>query len=175
MFQYIELSHQGVYGIRSIPNVDARGGFLRILEIQNLPTEFVPCELSLATNIASGTLRGMHYQKSGMAEAKTISCISGKIFDVGVDLRKHSQSYLKSICVELGPQSEFQGLYLPSGYAHGYLSLEDNSQLIYAMDKPFSSNDASGYLWNDKAFEIPWPTPPRLISEKDLSWEEFKG
>ena len=174
MFQYVELSHQGVFGIRSIPNVDARGEFLRILEIQNLREQFVPCEISLAMNIASGTLRGMHFQKGENSEAKTISCISGKVFDVGVDLRQNSQSYLRSICVELGPKCEYQGLFLPSGYAHGYLSLEDNSQLIYTMDKPFSLIDASGYLWNDKAFDIPWPISPKLISDKDLSWAEFK-
>ena len=174
MFKYVELSHQGVYGIRSIPNTDSRGMFLRVLEVANLAEEFEPCEISLATNISSGTLRGMHFQKGALAESKVISCISGRIFDVGVDLRETSPSYLNSVCVELGPKSEFQGLLLPSGYAHGYMCLEDNSQIIYVMDKPYSSSSASGYRWDDKTFDINWPISPKYISDKDMNWEVFK-
>jgi dTDP-4-dehydrorhamnose 3,5-epimerase len=174
MFECVELAHQGVYGIHSIPNTDSRGMFLRVLEVAKLAEEFKPCEISLATNQSSGTLRGMHFQKETFAESKIISCISGRIFDVGLDLRENSPSYLKAICVELGPKSEFQGLFLPAGYAHGYISLEDDSQIIYIMDKPYSPSSASGYRWNDKAFEIPWPISPKYISDKDMSWEEFK-
>ena len=89
-------------------------------------------------------------------------------------MRENSPSYLNSVCVELGPNSEFQGLLLPSGYAHGYMSLEDNSQIIYVMDKPYSSSSASGYRWDDKAFDITWPISPKYISDKDMNWEDFK-
>lgn len=173
MFEYVGLSHLGVLGIQSKPSTDSRGDFLRLLDIPALPDDFKPSEVSLATNLKAGTLRGMHFQKGEMAEAKVIFCIAGKIFDACVDMRTNSQSYLKTICIELGPTSEFQGLVLPAGYAHGYVSLEDQSNLIYLMDKPYSRSHSSGYLWNDRAFDIPWPITPTSISEQDKSWEAF--
>jgi len=174
VIEYVKLSHSGVLGIRSIPSKDSRGDFLRVLDIAAIQEKFEPSEISIATNMKAGTLRGMHYQTGDMAEAKMIFCLSGKVFDVGVDLRTNSQSYLSAICMELGPTCEFQGLFLPANYAHGYVTLQDQSKLIYVMDKPYSPNQSSGYMWNDNAFQIPWPIAPTLISEKDQCWKAFR-
>jgi dTDP-4-dehydrorhamnose 3,5-epimerase len=122
----------------------------------------------------SFTLRGLHYQKFPFSETKIIQCISGKVFDVILDMRKESSEYGKHITLEIGPSSEFQGLVVPSGCAHGYMTLEANSTLIYFMDNIYSAENSCGVLWNDQNLKIKWPFMPAVISKQDSKWPELE-
>ena len=104
------------------------------------------------------------------SETKIIQCIGGKVFDVIVDLRKESNTYFKHTSLEIGPSSEYQGLVVPSGCAHGYMTLEANSTLIYFMDNVYSAESSCGVLWDDPSLKIEWPSKPSVISKQDLEW-----
>ena len=104
------------------------------------------------------------------SENKVIQCVSGKVFDLILDLRKDSSTYKKHIEIEIGPECEYQGLFIPAGCAHGYLTLEPNSTLIYFMDKAYSPENSKGIRWNDSRLLINWPCQPTLVSQQDLQW-----
>lgn len=170
----VPLKIDGSFGLKSKSVSDARGDLVRIWESSLISTEFNLKQASIVTNPVSFTLRGLHYQKSPYSETKIIQCISGKVFDVVLDLRKESNSYGKYITLEVGPRSEYQGLVVPSGCAHGYLTLEANSTLIYFMDNLYSAENSCGILWSDPNLEIKWPYKPVFVSKKDLSWPLFQ-
>ena len=169
----IPLSIEGVFGLVTLSNVDKRGNLTRLLEENFILNAFNIKQISITNNPAKFTLRGMHYQKSPYPENKIIYCISGKIFEVVLDLRNNSQTYGKHLTVETGTTSEFQGLVVPLGCAHGYMTLEPNSSLIYFIDNIYSAESAKGILWNDPNLNIKWPSKPSIISERDLSWPLF--
>ena len=104
------------------------------------------------------------------SENKIVECISGKVFDVVVDLRMESHTYGKHLEIEIGPLESHIGLFIPAGFAHGYLTLETDSTLIYFMDKEYSAENSAGLLWRDPNLSINWPFEPSLISERDLQW-----
>lgn len=149
---------------------DERGTFTRVWESNNVFDNFNLSQASIVTNPKAGTLRGLHYQNEPYVETKIIQCTSGKIFDVIVDLRPSSKTKFKYTSIELGPECEFQGLIVPKGYAHGYITLKPNSSIIYFMDAPFSSEHAMGLRWNDPQLNIPWPIEPTVVSKIDTSW-----
>jgi len=160
----------GAFSIKSDPNSDSRGSMQRIWQSVSELSDFSIKEVSRVTNPRKFTLRGLHLQEGNSAENKIVFCTFGRVFDVGVDLRKDSPTYLKHFSIEIGPTSKFQGVLIPAGFAHGYLTLERKSDLIYLMDKPYNPQQASGALWSDPAFGIQWPRKPKLLSEKDSSW-----
>lgn len=165
------LGISGVYGIASLPFIDDRGSFSRIWEDFDeveLASDFK--HISISKNISIGTTRGLHYQEAPNDETKVVTCIAGLIFDVIVDLRESSGSFGKYLAVNLGPESDFQGLYIPNGFAHGFQTLESNSTLLYMMNKPYSPESACGIRWDDSYLGISWPLEPRVISEKDRNW-----
>ena len=168
--EFIPLEIKGVFGLKMPSYSDSRGTLRRIFDSNSNPTEFNISQSSYVSNPLSLTLRGLHFQKGAHSENKFVHCISGRIFDVLVDLRKESGTYLKHISVELGPQSKFSGLFVPKQFAHGYLTLESNSNLVYFMDKDYSQDFSSGYSWNDSKLGISWPTQPEYISEQDQNW-----
>jgi dTDP-4-dehydrorhamnose 3,5-epimerase len=131
-------------------------------------------QVSSVKNPSSGTLRGLHYQSDEFSENKVIQCISGKAFDVLVDLRKNSPTYKMHIELEIGPECAYQGIFIPSGCAHGYLTLEPNTNFIYFMDQVYSHAHTKGILWNDSKLAINWPKNPALISKQDLQWPELR-
>lgn len=149
---------------------DERGRFIRVWESNNVFDNFNLIQASIVTNPIAGTLRGLHYQSEPYAETKIIQCTSGKIFDVIVDLRRSSKTRFKYTSIELGPECEFQGLIVPKGYAHGYITLKPNSSIIYFMDAPFSAEHARGLRWNDPKLNILWPIEPTQVSKLDTSW-----
>ena len=158
------------YLIKSTQQKDSRGSMQRIWEsMENLP-DFEIKGVSWVSNPKKYTLRGLHFQLGEFAETKLVFCTSGSVFDVGVDLRRESSTYLNHFGFEIGPDHEFQGILLPKGFAHGYLTLSRNSNLVYLMDRPYSPKDSSGINWSDKSLGIRWPKKPKVMSVKDGSW-----
>jgi len=117
-------------------------------------------------------MRGMHYQEPPYEEVKLVRCTKGKIFDVIIDLRKNSTTFKKWISVELSAENH-KIIYVPEGFAHGFQTLEDNTEVFYQMSQFYNPDSARGVKWDDKAFNIKWPLKPTLLSEKDQSYEDF--
>jgi dTDP-4-dehydrorhamnose 3,5-epimerase len=173
LIKSVPLKIEGSFGLVSKSVSDTRGTLTRIWENSLISNEFRLKQASIVGNPMSFTLRGLHYQKFPFSETKIIQCISGKVFDVILDMRKESSEYGKHITLEIGPSSEYQGLVVPSGCAHGYMTLEVNSTLIYFMDNIYSTENSCGVLWNDQNLKIEWPQKPVLVSENDLAWPLF--
>ena len=119
------------------------------------------------------TLRGLHYQADPHGEPKVVHCVRGRVFDVAVDLRPQSPTFRRWTGIELGPDTG-RMLYIPPGCAHGYLTLEPDSDLIYLMGAAYQPGSARGLRWNDPAVAIPWPHHPRLMSDRDASFPDWQ-
>jgi len=167
---------EGVVLIGRTPSRDERGYFARMYCEKEFKEAGI-CEKFVQTNICfnpkKGTLRGLHYQLDKQ-EDKLVSCVRGKIWDVCVDLRWDSPTYKKYVAYELSEENH-RMLYVPKGCAHGYLTLEDNSQLIYMMSEFYIPGNDAGYRYDDPTFGIDWPIECALtISEKDKNLPYFK-
>jgi dTDP-4-dehydrorhamnose 3,5-epimerase len=121
---------------------------------------------NLSLNKRRGTFRGMHFQISPHQEVKLVRCTAGSIYDVIIDLRKDSFSFLKWIGVELSASNRLM-LYVPEGFAHGFQTLEDNTEVVYQISEYYHPESARGVRWDDPAFGIRWPLPVSVISERD--------
>jgi dTDP-4-dehydrorhamnose 3,5-epimerase len=172
-FELIPIGNFGALGVKSSKVSDSRGSLARIYENSSLIPDFKVQEVSWVSNLRKFTLRGLHFQTGEFSEKKLIFCTIGKVLDVGVDLRPDSESYLKHFTLEIGPSSEFQGVLMPKNFAHGYLTLERNSSLVYLMDNSYSPSNSGGLLWNDEMLQISWPHSPKVISERDKSWSKI--
>jgi dTDP-4-dehydrorhamnose 3,5-epimerase len=155
---------------------DDRGAFARAFcahefEAQGLKSTVAQCNLSF--NHKAGTLRGMHYQIAPACETKFIRCIKGAIYDVIVDLRPESPTYLQHIGVELTAENR-RGLYIPEMFAHGYQALTDGAEVIYQVGEFYTPGCERGFRYDDPAFRLEWPLPVSVISEKDASWPRFE-
>jgi dTDP-4-dehydrorhamnose 3,5-epimerase len=151
---------------------DQRGFFARIwdkkiLEENNLNSSLVQCNISY--NKKTGTLRGLHFQKPPFEEAKIVRCTKGRIFDVIVDLRSDSSTILKWFGVELSSENR-KMLYVPEGFAHGYLTLDDDVEVFYQVTEYYTPNTEGGLRWDDPKLKINWPITPIELSEKDSKW-----
>ncbi len=156
---------------RDIPR-DKRGYFSRLADTEELKrnglnSDFL--QISASRNLRAGTLRGMHMQTGTSAEEKLVACVDGEVFDVCLDLRQASPTYLQYYSAILSEENG-DALYVPKGCAHGFISLRDNSQLIYFMTHEHDPKAERGYRWDDPAFAIEWPMKPVLISDKDNCW-----
>lgn len=154
---------------------DERGFFARTFdsdefEALGIDSQVVQCNISF--NAWKGTLRGLHYQAVPHAEGKLIRCTRGALFDVGVDLRDDSASFLSVTTVELRPD-EPRLVFLPRGVAHGFLTLEDDTEVSYQMSERYNAAAARGVRWDDPSFKIPWPYSPRVVSERDRTFPDF--
>jgi dTDP-4-dehydrorhamnose 3,5-epimerase len=161
--------------IEMTPFQDSRGYFARTFcekefAEAGLKTRFVQANMS--HNPQKGTLRGMHYQKSPHAEVKVIRCVSGAIYDVIADLRPESPTYLKSQGFLLTQDNHMQ-LYVPEGFAHGFITLKENSSVSYLVTAFYAPGAEGGVRWDDPALKLHWPEPMTLISEKDASWPDY--
>ena len=155
---------------------DHRGFFARSFcrnefEQQGLVGTFVQCNTSW--NEQRGTLRGMHYQRPPHAEVKVIRCTRGAIYDVIVDLRPDSPTYCKWFGLNLS-SNDYKMLYVPEGFAHGYQTLEPDTEPFYLVSEFYAPGSEGGARWNDPAFGIEWPLPDPILSEKDQSHPDFK-
>ena len=129
-------------------------------------------QANVAFTGAAGTLRGLHYQVAPHEEAKLVRCTAGAIFDVLVDLRRTSPTFKRWVGAELTAANR-QMLYIPEGCAHGYLTLQPESETFYLVSAPYHGAAERGVRWNDPAFAIQWPLQPTLISAKDLAYPDF--
>ena len=121
-----------------------------------------------------GVLRGLHYQKNPNAQGKLICCLKGRIFDVAVDIRKGSPTYTKWIGIELSEENDFM-LYIPAGFAHGFLVLSEAADVIYKSTKEYSPEDDGGIIWNDPDMKIGWPVNNPILSDKDKKLPALKN
>jgi dTDP-4-dehydrorhamnose 3,5-epimerase len=165
----------GVFEIFLDPLSDDRGFFARSwcqreFESHGLNPRLVQCNVSF--NAREATLRGLHHQAEPFAEAKLVRCTSGAIYDVAVDLRPESPAYLQWIGVTL-TAAKRNTLYIPEGFAHGFLTLQDNTEVFYQMSEFYDPESARGVRWNDPAFKIDWPSAPKVISNRDRDYPDF--
>jgi dTDP-4-dehydrorhamnose 3,5-epimerase len=151
---------------------DERGYFSRLWCDQDFPAAgvpFAPRQISASYNAAEATLRGMHWQAEPHAEAKLVRATRGAIFDVAVDLRPESGTRLKWFGAILDEENQL-GLFIPAGFAHGFITLAQASEVLYLIDTPFEPGASRGARYDDPAFRIEWPRAPVVISERDLSF-----
>jgi len=165
----------GAWIIDLDPRVDDRGFFARNwcqheFEKKGINAQLAQCNVSV--NKQRGTLRGMHFQGDPHPEAKLVRCTRGSIYDVVLDLRKESTTYLKWQAVELSHENH-RALFVPAGCAHGFQSLTDDSEVLYMMSEFFHPDLARGVRWNDPAFAIPWPIANPILSGRDASYPDF--
>lgn len=154
---------------------DERGFFARsfcadTFAAEGLATTLVQANVSF--NERRGTLRGMHYQAEPRPEPKLVRCTRGAIYDVAVDLRRDSPAYCRWTACELTADNH-RALYVAPGCAHGFLTLEDATEVFYLMGERYDAELARGVRWDDPAFAIEWPEPPALLSERDAGYGDF--
>lgn len=169
---FTETKLNGAFIIELEKIEDERGFFARSwdkkeFEKYGLNPNLMQCNVSF--NTKRGTLRGMHFQDSPYEDAKLVRCTKGRIFDVIVDLREYSPTKNNWIGVEL-TELNHKMLYVPEGFAHGFQTLEENSEVFYQMSQEYMPEYARGKLWNDPIFNISWPIKSPIISDKDRQW-----
>lgn len=130
-------------------------------------------ECNVSFNQKKGTLRGMHYQRAPHGQIKLARCTRGSVFDVIVDLRPDSRTFKEWFAVELTARNHL-ALYIPKDFAHGFLTLEDSSELLYQMSDPYVPSAGAGVRWNDPAFAIEWPKEELIINARDAGYPDFK-
>lgn len=173
LFTSTELSGVVIVDIAGI--TDERGYFSRTFCADEfgrvgLPTIFPQCSLSF--NRRRGTLRGLHWQGDPFPEGKLVRCTSGAILDVAVDLRPLSPTYRHWIGVELTGQNG-RALYIPPGFAHGFQTLADESEVFYQISERYRPELACGVRWNDPAFDIRWPIADPIMSPRDAAYPDY--
>jgi dTDP-4-dehydrorhamnose 3,5-epimerase len=166
----------GVFEIGIEPKNDERGFFARCwcqseFEAHGLSSRLV--QSSISFNAREGTLRGMHYQAEPHPEIKLVRCTRGAIYDVVVDLRPDSPTFKSWIGRTLSAAGRNM-MYVPEGCGHGFLTLEDETEVLYQMSEFYSADLSRGVRWNDSAFQIEWPDDPQVISERDKTYPDFE-
>jgi dTDP-4-dehydrorhamnose 3,5-epimerase len=167
----------GVFLIEPERLSDERGFFARTwcreaFLAHGLNSELAQCSVSF--NTRCGTLRGMHYQKPPYAEDKLVRCTRGAIYDVALDLREDSPAYKEWVAVELTADN-LSMIYIPKGCAHGFQTLEDQTEVSYAISESYHPEASRGYRYNDPSFQIVWPLfELRIVSDKDLNYQDFE-
>ena len=161
-----------VWRVDLAPFDDERGRFVRTFDAEvfaahGLAATFV--QSSVSHNRARGTLRGMHYQVAPHEETKLVRCSRGRVFDVAVDLRPSSKTYCRWVGLEL---DALPAVWLGPGIAHGFVTLEDDSELSYQISAPYLPSAARGVRWDDRLFAIAWPLAPVVMSERDRAWPD---
>ncbi len=172
-----QLPIPGAYVILIEPISDERGFFARSwsaadFRARGLNPELVEC--SISHNDLAGTLRGMHYQLAPHEESKLVRCTKGAIFDVVVDLRRSSPTFRRSAGVELTAANR-KAVYVPDGCAHGFLTREADSEVLYQITHEYVPESARGVRWDDPAFAIQWPGQPTRMSQRDREFPAFEG
>lgn len=165
----------GAYLIDLEKKGDDRGFFARAFcEIEFSKEGLVGrfCQVNNSLSAEKGTLRGMHYQLPPRAETKIVRCIRGSLFDMILDLRKDSPTFGHSFGAELSAENR-RMMYVPKGFAHGFLTLIDDTETIYFVDEFYSPEHERGIRYNDPKFELRWPATPTVISDKDKSLPDF--
>jgi len=167
---------RGVFEVRIEPKPDERGFFARTwceteFRSNGLSSEVAQCSISF--NVQRGTLRGLHYQAAPFQETKIVRCTSGRLYDVVVDLRPDSPSFKQWVAVVL-TAADRNMVYVPEGCAHGFLTLEEETEVLYQMSEYYHPDAARGVRWNDPAIQIVWPDEVMVISERDRTYPDFE-
>jgi dTDP-4-dehydrorhamnose 3,5-epimerase len=174
---FTETPLRGAFVIEPERREDLRGFFARTwcrqeAEAHGLDPRVVQC--SISSNKRKGTLRGLHYQRPPFAEAKLVHCTRGVMFDVILDLRTASPTYKRYFGLTLSAENHTM-LYIPEGFAHGFQTLADDTEVLYQMSQVYAPDSAAGIRWNDPAFDIPWPEEVRTLSDRDRTYPDFTG
>lgn len=174
IFHQLEIA--GAFLIKPDRKADRRGFFARTycrneLEERGLDPAVVQCNVSV--NTKKGTVRGMHYQAAPFPEVKLVRCTNGSMYDVLLDLRPDSPTFKKHVGVELTRENR-HSVYIPEGIAHGFQTLEDDTEVFYQMSEFYHPDCARGVRWDDDAFDIEWPLPISIIAKKDLTFAGFE-
>ncbi len=172
---FTETPLRGAFVVDLEKRGDDRGFFARAfcereLGAHGLPTRFVQVNDSLSSH--RGTLRGMHYQLAPRAETKLVRCIRGALHDVILDLRRESATFGRSFGVDLTAENR-RMLVVPKGFAHGFVTLADDTEAFYFVDEFYAPEFERGIRWDDPRFHIPWPLPPVVVSDKDRAHRDF--
>jgi dTDP-4-dehydrorhamnose 3,5-epimerase len=173
---FLETPLSGAYVVEIEKHEDERGFFARSwcareFAAKGLDHNLVQCNVSF--NKLKGTLRGLHYQIPPHAEVKLVRCTKGSLFDVIVDLRKDSPTFLKWFAIEL-TATNYKMLYIPKLFAHGFQTLEDDTEIVYQMSEFYQPGAAKGLRWNDLRLGINWPDARRIMSEKDQAYPNLE-
>ncbi len=167
---------EGCYILEIEKKSDERGFFARVWDKKIFKKNHLNENLvqtSISFNKKKYTLRGMHYQNSPYEEVKVVRCTRGKIFDVVIDLRTDSDTFKKWISVELS-ENNYQMIYIPKGMAHGFQTLEDDTEVFYQISQYYYPEYSKGIRWDDPEFSIKWPSELPILSEKDSKYANFK-
>jgi dTDP-4-dehydrorhamnose 3,5-epimerase len=172
---FMQTDLDGAWLVDQEPAGDNRGFFsrafcMREFAAHGLVTDFV--QHSLSFSALRGTLRGMHFQAEPHGEVKVVECVKGAIWDVIVDVRQQSCTLGRWKGVELNAENRRQ-LYIPEGFAHGFITLSDDTEVRYLISAFYEPSAARGFRHDDPAFAIPWPLPVAAISDKDRNWPDF--
>jgi dTDP-4-dehydrorhamnose 3,5-epimerase len=162
----------GAFVVTPDPIRDDRGSFGRLFDAEVFAVNGLDpflAQSNYSHNLLRGTLRGLHFQRAPWGEAKLVRCTRGRVFDVIVDLRASSATRCEWFGTVLDDESR-NAIYLPAGFAHGFLTLTDDTELHYQMSVPFRPESSDGVRWNDPAFGIDWPFPPAVISDRDATY-----
>ncbi len=175
--RFLETAVEGAYVIELEPLGDDRGFFARQwcareFEARGLASAWA--QINTSVSAVAGTLRGMHFQKAPWGEAKFVRCVSGALYDVVLDLRAASPTRGRWAAAELTAGNR-RAMYAPSGCAHGFLTLRDDTEAFYLVSAAYHPESESGVRWDDPAFAIAWPSGVACISEKDRRWADFQG
>lgn len=169
---FTETKLPGAFVIEPEKHEDNRGFFARTYCREEFQSHNLnPCiaQCSISFNIAKGTLRGMHSQKPPHEETKLVRCTMGAIYDVIIDLRAGSPTRRQWVGVELTADNR-RMLYIPKGMAHGFITLRDNTEVLYQISESHHPKSACGFRWDDPAFAIDWPLMPSIVSERDQNF-----
>jgi dTDP-4-dehydrorhamnose 3,5-epimerase len=174
---FTETPLRGAFVIEPELLEDARGFFARTwcareFQKHGLETQVAQCSTSF--NKKKGTLRGMHFQAAPFAETKIVRCARGAIYDVVIDLRAGSPAFAHHFATVLTADNR-KMLYVPAGFAHGFQTLEDDTEVFYQISEFYSASHARGVRWDDPAFGIQWPPDERTIVDRDRSYPDFDG
>jgi dTDP-4-dehydrorhamnose 3,5-epimerase len=173
--KFIETRLKGAFVIELEKKGDDRGFFARSFcrnELRDYGLEYEIVQINNSLTEKMHTLRGLHYQLPPRAEVKIVSCIRGSLFDVILDIREGSSTFGEWFGVELSAENR-RMLYVPRGFAHGFMTLEDHTEAFYLLTEFYSPELERGIRWNDPKFGIRWPAEPRVVSEKDQSHRDF--
>jgi dTDP-4-dehydrorhamnose 3,5-epimerase len=170
---FTETELAGAFIVDLAPHEDDRGFFARLFcqaEFAARGLKPLVAQANIGSNRRRGTVRGMHFQFPPSAETKYVRCVRGAVLDVIVDLRSESPTYLQHIAVELSAGNQ-RGIYVPERFAHGYQTLEDDTDTIYMMGEFYTQGMAGGLRHNDPVLGLRWPLPVEVISERDRNWK----
>ncbi len=173
--KFIETSIQDSYLIELERHEDERGFFSRLYcsnDFKNMGINKNIKQINNSYSEQNGTLRGIHFQSKPKEESKLVRCINGSLFDVIVDLRKNSKTYKEWFGAILSSKNR-KMMYVPEGFGHGFLTLEDHTEVIYFVSESFSPAHEKTLIWNDKEIGIKWPVKPTVISDKDKNNPSF--